>query len=78
MVMMVYSQKPPKHISRQFIESVLESFRSFSGPLLTKPVTGQELFFAVSYSKPALDMGSLDIIKCTVVSISVPDQPERI
>ena len=32
----------------------LESFRSFKGPLLHKPVTGQELFFAVSYSKPAL------------------------
>ena len=32
----------------------LESFRSFRGPLFLKPVTGQELFFAVSYSKPAL------------------------
>ena len=32
----------------------LESFRFFIGPLLLKPVTGQELFFAVSYSKPAL------------------------
>ena len=32
----------------------LESFRSFRGPLLPKPVTGQELFLAVSYSKPAL------------------------
>ena len=32
----------------------LESFRSFRGPLFRKPVTGQELFFAVSYSKPAL------------------------
>ena len=32
----------------------LESFRSFRGPLLHKPVTGQELFFAVSYSKLAL------------------------
>ena len=32
----------------------LESFRSFRGPLLHKPVTGQELFFDVSYSKPAL------------------------
>ena len=31
-----------------------ESFRSFRGPLLLKSVTGQELFFAVSYSKPAL------------------------
>ena len=26
----------------------------FRGPLFHKPVTGQELFFAVSYSKPAL------------------------
>ena len=32
----------------------LELFRSFRGPLLHKPVNGQELFFAVSYSKPAL------------------------
>ena len=32
----------------------LESFRSFRGPLLPKPVTDQELFFAVPYSKPAL------------------------
>ena len=32
----------------------LESFRSFRVPLLHKPVTGQELFLAVSYSKPAL------------------------
>ena len=30
------------------------SFRSFRVPQLHKPVTGQELFFAVSYSKPAL------------------------
>ena len=33
----------------------LESFRSFRGPLLHKPVTGQELFFAVSYSKSELE-----------------------
>ena len=32
----------------------LEFFRSFRGPLLHKLVTGQELFFAVSYSKPDL------------------------
>ena len=32
----------------------LESFRSFRGPILNKPVTGQELFFAIFYSKPAL------------------------
>ena len=35
----------------------LESFRSFRGPLLFKSVTGQELSFAVSYSKPALVEG---------------------
>ena len=32
----------------------LESFRSFRDPLLLKQVTGQELSFAVSYSKLAL------------------------
>ena len=32
----------------------LESFGAIRGPLLHKPVTGQELFFEVSYSKPAL------------------------
>ena len=32
----------------------LESFRSFRRPLLHKLVTGHELFFDVSYSKPAL------------------------
>ena len=32
----------------------LESFKSFRVPLIHKPVTGKELFFAVSYSKPAL------------------------
>jgi hypothetical protein len=31
-----------------------ESFRSFKGPLFRKPITSQELFFAVSYSKPVL------------------------
>ena len=35
----------------------LESFRSFRGPLLLKPITGQEVFFAVSYSKQALVHG---------------------
>ena len=29
-------------------------FRTFKGPLFPKPVTGKELCFAVSYSKPAL------------------------
>ena len=32
----------------------LVPFRTFRGPLFPKPITGQELFFAVSYSKPAL------------------------
>ena len=32
----------------------MELFRSFRGSLFCKPVTGQELFFAVSYRKPAL------------------------
>ena len=32
----------------------LVPFRAFRRPLLLKPVTGQELHFAVSYSKPAL------------------------
>ena len=30
-------------------------FRTFRGPLFPKPVTGQELFWAFSYSKLALD-----------------------
>ena len=34
----------------------LESLRSFRGPLLLKPATDKELFFVVSYNKPALDM----------------------
>ena len=36
----------------------LESFSTFRGPLLLKPVTGEELLFAVSYSKPALAQSS--------------------
>ena len=32
----------------------LVPFRTFRGPLFPKPVTGQELFLAVSYSKPTL------------------------
>ena len=32
----------------------LVPFRTFRRPLFPKPVTGQELFFVVSYSKPAL------------------------
>jgi hypothetical protein len=33
---------------------ILESFRSFRGSLLPKPVTCQEISFAISYNKPAL------------------------
>ena len=36
----------------------LVPFRIFRGPLFPKPVTGQELFFAISYSKPALGCGN--------------------
>ena len=37
-------------------------FRNFRGPLFHKPVTGQELYFAVSYSKLALCVSSFLII----------------
>ena len=40
----------------------LESFRIFRVPLFRKPVTGQGLFFAVSYSKPALIPGVYALI----------------
>ena len=41
-------------------------FRTFRGPLFPKPVTVQELFLAVSYSKPALALQrSLDIFQFT-------------
>ena len=36
------------------IQSVWNHSGSSEGPYSTKPVTGQELFFAVSYNKPAL------------------------
>ena len=39
----------------------LESFSSFEGPLLLKPVNGQELFFAISYSKLALNCTVLEL-----------------
>ena len=39
---------------RSWSKSIFTIFRIFRGPLFHKPVTGQELFFAVSYSKPAL------------------------
>ena len=51
----------------------LESFRSFRGPLLHKPVTGQELFFAIPYSKPALignQLGRVFFKKDKINSIS--------
>ena len=43
--------------SKLFPRISLVPFRSFRGPLFPKPVTGQELFWAVSYSKQALDSG---------------------
>ena len=42
-----------------------DTFRIFRGPLFHKPVTGKELFFAVSYSKPAL------VKYCLLTSLSV-------
>ena len=39
----------------------LVPFRTFRGPLFPKPVTGQELFLAVSYSKPALEYRTEEI-----------------
>ena len=41
------------HLDSYTISS--ESFMSFRGSLFPKPVTGQELVFAVSYSKSALE-----------------------
>ena len=41
----------------------LESFGSFRGPLLHKLVTGQELFFAVSYSNFALEYSLIEKLK---------------
>ena len=52
------------------IRSSLESSRSFRGPLPHKPVTGQELFFVVSYSKPALDK----TCNCNVYALSLLEQ----
>ena len=48
----------------------LESFRSFRGPLLLKPVTGQELFFVVSYSKPALVTEVYNVLELHTISAS--------
>ena len=44
-----------KGITKDSFKISLESFRSVRGSLLHKSVTGQELFFALSYSKPALE-----------------------
>ena len=41
----------------------LELFRSFRGPLFCKPINGQELLFAVSYRKPALEDNQLIKLK---------------
>ena len=51
----------------------LKSFKSFRGSLICKPVTGQELFFAVSYSKLALVMKKLS--NCLPLEISIRNVP---
>ena len=43
------------------------SFRSFRGPLLLKPVTGQKLFFAACYGKLAIEV----TIKTETIKVSV-------
>ena len=58
-------------------------FRNFRGPLFHEAVTGQELYFAVSYSKPALakylnnfvpqNLNSITILTLMYVSV-VRDQ----
>ncbi len=40
----------------------LVPLRSFRGPVFRKPPTGQEHFFAVSYSKPALTAPNVLVI----------------
>ena len=57
----------------------LESFRSFRSPLLYKPVTGQELFFAVSYSKPALESIPISVVcgRCNIGSVRVSARNDR-
>ena len=49
----------------------LESFRSFRGPLFRKPVNGQELFLAVSYSKPtlAIKVSWLKALLCSMSTV---------
>ena len=54
----------------------LVPFRTFKGPLFSKPVTGQKLFLAVSYSKLALVVGFLQIWRVTLVSIRTK-KPKR-
>ena len=59
----------PMIIQDQFIPS-----RIFRDPLFHKPVTGQEPFFAVSYSKPALIRGVkvlFLVIECYSISKDV-------
>ena len=43
----------------------LVPFRTFRGPLFPKPVTGQELFLAVPYRKPALNAYVVLCAACT-------------
>ena len=52
----------------------LESFRSFRGPLLHKPVTGQELFFSISYSISALESCCLIYILWLCKGYTLPDR----
>ena len=44
----------PSYSHDHLLRISLVPFRTFRGPLLPKPVTGQALIFAVSDSKPAL------------------------
>ena len=52
-------------------------FRIFRGPLFHKPVTSQELYFAVSYSKPALRSYCQIYILCIEPSKAHSTQKER-
>ena len=45
----------------------LEPFRTFRGPLFSKPVTGQELFLAVSYNKPALPSAVWKVLNMDII-----------
>ena len=45
-------------------------FRTFKGSLFPKPVTGQELFLAISYSKPALELKSFESFNATPLLLS--------